>query len=144
MLNTLWYLASKFLKRVLHSAIFMSLSFKSSSYYNATFFRTSLFDCSASIFDKVPWSFTWLAYWRHGVTCYCTWSTMTLQVVSFLRPSSRKQRGTENNRSWMSTCSQVIRPWLLKVEHGKPCHTFAKLDVKRFYKYALLAIRSFD
>ena len=31
--------------------------------------------------------------------------------------------------SWLSTCSQVIRPWLLKIQHGKPCHTFAKLDV---------------
>ena len=54
---------------------------------------------------------------------------MTLQVVSLIRRSSRKQHRTENNRSWLSTCSQVIRPWLLKIQHGKPCHTFAKLDV---------------
>ena len=50
-------------------------------------------------------------------------------MVSLIRQSSRKQHGTENNRSWLSTCSQVIRPWLLKIQHGKPCHTFAKLDV---------------
>ena len=53
---------------------------------------------------------------------------MTLQV-SLIRRSSRKQHGTENSKSWLSTCSQVIRPWLLKIQHGKPCHTFAKLDV---------------
>ena len=52
---------------------------------------------------------------------------MTLQVVSLIRPSKSKQHGTKNNRSWLSTCSQVIKPWLLKI-HGKPCHTFAKLD----------------
>ena len=53
-----------------------------------------------------------------------------------IRRSSRKQHGTENNRSWLSTCSQVIRPWHLKVQHGKPCHTFKKLDVivcKKYY-----------
>ena len=54
---------------------------------------------------------------------------MTLQVASLIRPSSRKQHGAENNRSLLSTCSQVIRPWHLKVQHGKPCHTFKKLDV---------------
>ena len=54
---------------------------------------------------------------------------MTLQVASLIRRSSWKQHGTENNRSWLSTCSQVIRPWRLKVQHGKPCHTFKKLDV---------------
>ena len=58
---------------------------------------------------------------------------MTLQVVSLFKRSSRKQHGTENNRSWLSTCSQVIRPWLLKIQHGKPCHTFAKLDVSFFF-----------
>ena len=57
---------------------------------------------------------------------------MTLQMVSLIRPSSRKQHGIENNRSWLSTCSQVIRPWLLKIQHGKPCHRFAKLDVYKF------------
>ena len=41
------------------------------------------------------------------------------------------QHGTENNRLWLSTCSQVIRPWHLKVQHGKRCHTFKKLDVLR-------------
>ena len=82
-----------------------------------------------SIFDKVPRTFTWFVYWRHGVTCDCKWLTMTLQVVSLFKRSSRKQHGTQNNRSWLSTCSQVIRPWLLKIQHGKPCHTFAKLDV---------------
>ena len=84
---------------------------------------------STSIFDKVPRSFTWLAYWRHGITRDCKWSTMTLEVASLIRRSSRKQHGTENNRSWLSTCSQVIRPWHLKVQHGMPCHTFKKLDV---------------
>ena len=54
---------------------------------------------------------------------------MTLQVASLIRRSNRKQQGTENNRSWLSTCSQVIRPWHLKVQHGKPRHTFKKLDV---------------
>ena len=54
---------------------------------------------------------------------------MTLQVASLIRRSSRKQHGTENNRSYLSTCSQVIRPWHLKVQHGKPRHTFKKLDV---------------
>ena len=50
MLSILWYLASKFLKRVcLHSIIFMSLSFKSSSYYNAIFSRTSIFDYSKTL-----------------------------------------------------------------------------------------------
>ena len=24
----------------------------------------------------------------------------------------------------------MIRPWLLKIQHGKPCHTFANLDVQ--------------
>ena len=24
----------------------------------------------------------------------------------------------------------MIKPWLLKIQHGKPCHTSAKLDVK--------------
>ena len=84
-----------------------------------------------SIFDKVPLTFTWLAYWHHGVTRDCKWSTMTLQVASLIRRSSRKQHGTENNRSWLSTCSQVIRSWRLKVQHGKPCHTLKKLDVSR-------------
>ena len=54
---------------------------------------------------------------------------MTLQVAFLIRRSSRKQHGTENNRSWLSTCSQVVRPWHLKVQHVKPCHTFKKLDV---------------
>ena len=77
----------------------------------------------------MPRAFTWLAYWRHGVTRDCKWSTMTSQVASLIRRSSRKQHGTENNRSWLSTCSQVIRPWHLKVQHSKPRHTFKKLDV---------------
>ena len=88
-----------------------------------------LISINTSIFDKVPRTFTWLAYWRHGVTRDCKWSTMTLQVVSLIRLSSRKQHGAENNRSWLSTCSQVIRPWHLKVQHGKPWYTFKKLDV---------------
>ena len=50
-------------------------------------------------------------------------------MASLIRRFSRKQHGTENNRSWLSTCSQVIRPWHLKVQHGKPRHTFKKLDV---------------
>ena len=58
---------------------------------------------------------------------------MTLQVVSLIRRSSRKQHGTENNRSWLSTCSQVIRPWVLKIQLDKPCHTFAKLDVSQVH-----------
>ena len=66
---------------------------------------------------------------------------MTLQVASLIRRSSRKQHGTENNRSWLSTCSQVIRPWRLKVQHGKPCHTFKKLDV--YIGSILLALRYF-
>ena len=82
-----------------------------------------------SIFDKVPRTFTWLVYWRYGVTRDCKWSTMTLQVASLIRRSRRKRHRTENNRSWLSTCSQVIRPWHLKVQHAKPCHTFKKLDV---------------
>ena len=49
-------------------------------------------------------------------------------MASLIRRSSKKRHGTENNRSWLSTCSQVIRPWHLKVQHGKPCHTFKKLD----------------
>ena len=52
-----------------------------------------------------------------------------LQMVSLTRPSKSKQHRTENNRSWLSTCSQVIKPWLLKIQHGKPCHTLSKLDV---------------
>ena len=51
-----------------------------------------------SIFYKVPRTFTWLVYWRHGVTRDCKWSTMILQVVSLIRPSSRKQHGTKNNK----------------------------------------------
>ena len=54
---------------------------------------------------------------------------MTLQVVSLIRPSKNKQQGTQNNRSWLSTCSQVNKPWLMKIQHGKPCHTLLKLDV---------------
>ena len=60
---------------------------------------------------------------------------MTLQVASLIRRSSRKQHGTENNRPWLSTCSQVMRPWRLKVQHGKPCHTFKKLDVPKHKFY---------
>ena len=36
-------------------------------------------------------------------------STMTLQVVSFIRSSKSKQDGTENNRSWLST-DQTMAP----------------------------------
>ena len=39
----------------------------------------------------------------------------TLQVVSLIRQYKNKQHGTENNRSLLSTCSQVIRPRLLKI-----------------------------
>ena len=62
---------------------------------------------------------------------------MTSQVASLIRRSSRKQHGTENNRSWLSTCSQVIRPWHLKIQHGKPCHTFKKLDVLEFFGWTI-------
>ena len=62
----------------------------------------------------------------HGVTRDCKWSTMTLQVVSL---SKSKQHRTENNRSWLTTRSQVIKPWLLKIHHDKSCHTFMKPDV---------------
>ena len=58
--------------------------------------------------------------------------TITLQVVSLIRRSSKEQHGTENNTSWLSTCREVIRAWLLKIQHGKPCHTFAKLDARVF------------
>ena len=27
------------------------------------------------------------------------------------------------------SCSQVIKLWLLKIQHGKPCHIFAKIDI---------------
>ena len=52
---------------------------------------------------------------------------MTLQVVSLISLSSRKQHRTENNRPWLSNCSQVIRPRLLKIQQAT--HTFAKFDV---------------
>ena len=54
---------------------------------------------------------------------------MTLRVVSLIRPSRSKQHGAGGNRSWLSTCRRVIKPWLLKIKHGKRCNTFAKLDV---------------
>ena len=70
---------------------------------------------STSVFGKMPQTFTWLAYWRHGIPRDCKWSTMTLQVVSLSRQSKSEQNWTENNRSWLSTCGQVIKPWLLKI-----------------------------
>ena len=99
------------------------------------------------IFNEVPRTFTWLAYWRLGVTRDWKQSTMTLQVVSLIRPSKSKQHGTKNNRLWLSTCSQVIKPWLLQIQHGKPCHTFAELGVEVFrgacFKYQVTYLSSY-
>ena len=42
----------------------------------------------------------------------------------------------------MADCSQVIRPWLLKIQNGKPCHTFEKLDVKNWTAWRFSPIYS--
>ena len=51
-----------------------------------------------------PWSKAWLEMINHD-----------LHAVSLITSSKSKQDGTENNRSWLSTCSQVIKPWLLTI-----------------------------
>ena len=76
-----------------------------------------------SIFDKVQRTFTRFAQRCHGIARDCKQSTMTfmfflrglktilqyLQVVSLSLVSDSKQHGTENNRTRLSTCSQVIK-----------------------------------
>ena len=52
------------------------------------------------------------------------------KVLSLNRPSKIKQHGIENNKSWLNTCSQVIKSLLLKFQHGKLYHTLAKLDAR--------------
>ena len=58
----------------------------------------------------------------HGVSGDC-------KVLSLNRPSKIKQHGIDNNKSWLNTCSQVIKLLLLKFQHDKLYHTSAKLDV---------------
>ena len=53
----------------------------------------------------------------------------SLQLVSLSRLSKSKQHRNENDRLRLSTCGQVIKPWLLEIQHGKGCHTLAELDV---------------
>ena len=84
---------------------------------------------NTSIFDKVLRTFTRLVHWRHGVPRDCKWSNHDIESVSLTRPSKSKQHRTENNKLWLSTCCQLIKPWLLKIQQGEPCHTLAKLDV---------------
>ena len=53
---------------------------------------------------------------------------MKMQVVSLIRPSKSKHHGTENNRSWLSTCGQMIKP---SPEDSIWQAMVAKLDVKK-------------
>ena len=68
---------------------------------------------------------------------------MTLQVGFFIRPFKSKQRKAENDRSWLSTCSQVIKPWLLKlcVYVQNCCHLCLKSGLNFTKRWLFTSVR---